>query len=35
MHTHTITIGKIAPDLEELSEVLVNATVQMMPAHYG
>ncbi len=34
MHTHTINVTYVAPDLREFNEVLGEVCVQMMPLHY-
>ncbi len=35
LHTHTITITDVSPDLWELAEILPDASVQTMPLHFG
>ena len=33
-HTHTVTTTELFPDLGELSEILDDVSVKMIPVHY-
>ncbi len=35
LHTHTITTTNVSPDLRELGEILLDASLQTMPLHFG
>jgi len=34
-HTHTVTTTELSPDFGEITEILDDVSVEMIPLHYG